>query len=308
MPSLNEKLSMLADSYEHSKNSPAYRDLKIKYKALKAQNQELLNLIARLCSGGQVAQNIEVAKEEGVKRFSSQTVETDSAAHSSENSRQPSSQSPAFFAKPVSRQYVKEIVPVKLECNNAVNIIEEDIDLELDSDIKEQIIEELAAEDFMIRRGTETDYDESDEVEAEDHEVDKPANNAGLTEEGCLGFSCTLIVKEDPQNEITIPKTEVVIKQEIVEDEEEEEIEVIEVEEEIEVVEEEEEEETEVIEVEEEEETEEDEEAGVYEIEFNGKRYYTTNEQNGIVYELIGDDDVGDEIGKFVNGKLVLNK
>ena len=52
---------------------------------------------------------------------------------------------------------------------------------------------------------------------------------------------------------------------------------------------------------------EEEEEAGVYEVERNGTRYYTTNEQNGIVYALIEDDDVGDEIGKFVNGKLVLN-
>ena len=69
--------------------------------------------------------------------------------------------------------------------------------------------------------------------------------------------------------------------------------------------------ETEEVEVEEEETEEveeEEEEAGVYEIERNGKRYFTTNEQDGIVYEAVGEDDVGDEIGKFVKGKLVLNK
>ena len=89
----------------------------------------------------------------------------------------------------------------------------------------------------------------------------------------------------------------------------EEETEEIEVEEETEEIEEEEEEEeeeeTEEIEVEEE---EEEEEAGVYEIEINGTRYFTTNEQDGIVYEAVGEDDVGDEIGKFVKGKLVLSK
>jgi len=56
------------------------------------------------------------------------------------------------------------------------------------------------------------------------------------------------------------------------------------------------------------EEQEEEEEAGVYEIEVNGVRYYTTSEQDGIVYAVLEDDDVGDEIGKFVKGKLVLNK
>ena len=50
----------------------------------------------------------------------------------------------------------------------------------------------------------------------------------------------------------------------------------------------------------------EEEEAGVYEIEINGTRYFTTNEHDGIVYEAVGEDDVGDEIGKFVKGKLVL--
>jgi hypothetical protein len=52
----------------------------------------------------------------------------------------------------------------------------------------------------------------------------------------------------------------------------------------------------------------EEEETGVYEIEIDGTRYYTTGEQNGVVYALLEDDDVGDEVGKFVNGKFVLNK
>ena len=68
------------------------------------------------------------------------------------------------------------------------------------------------------------------------------------------------------------------------------------------------EEETEEV-VEETEETaeEETEEEGVYEISVNGKRYYTTNETNGTIYELLEDDDVGEEIGRFVNKQIVWN-
>ena len=44
---------------------------------------------------------------------------------------------------------------------------------------------------------------------------------------------------------------------------------------------------------------------GYLEIELNGQRYYTTNEQNGIVYSVLDDDDVGDQVGHFENGKFV---
>jgi len=51
---------------------------------------------------------------------------------------------------------------------------------------------------------------------------------------------------------------------------------------------------------------EEDEEQNVFEVEYRGKRYYTTDETNGAVYAVQDDDDIGDQIGNFVNGKLVL--
>jgi hypothetical protein len=57
-----------------------------------------------------------------------------------------------------------------------------------------------------------------------------------------------------------------------------------------------------------EEEAVEEEEEGVYEVVIKGKRYYTTNETNGLIFSILDDDDVGDEIGKFVNGKAVWNK
>jgi len=36
--------------------------------------------------------------------------------------------------------------------------------------------------------------------------------------------------------------------------------------------------------------------------------YYTTDEKNGEVYKITDDEDIGDCIGKFVNGKFKKNK
>jgi len=44
-----------------------------------------------------------------------------------------------------------------------------------------------------------------------------------------------------------------------------------------------------------------DEEEEVFEIEINGTLYYTTNEKNGDIYEVLEDEDIGDKVGKFVN-------
>jgi cobalamin biosynthesis protein CobT len=50
------------------------------------------------------------------------------------------------------------------------------------------------------------------------------------------------------------------------------------------------------------EEEEEEEEAEVYEITIKGKKYFTTDEQNGDIYEMDKDGDVGEQVGSFVNG------
>jgi hypothetical protein len=91
---------------------------------------------------------------------------------------------------------------------------------------------------------------------------------------------------------------EVEVQEEEEEVEETEEVEVQEEEEEVEETE-------EVEEVEEEEEVKETEEdAGeVYEVTISGKSYYVTDEKNGKIYAIDKDEDVGDEIGEFKNGK-----
>ena len=51
---------------------------------------------------------------------------------------------------------------------------------------------------------------------------------------------------------------------------------------------------------------EEDEE--VFEITIKGKSYYTTNEKSGKIYAIDENEDVGDEIGEFKEGKAVFYK
>lgn len=53
------------------------------------------------------------------------------------------------------------------------------------------------------------------------------------------------------------------------------------------------------------EEDEEDEEEEVFEFEYNGKKYFATDEVNGILYANV-DDDIGDEVGKIQNKNVVL--
>jgi hypothetical protein len=103
--------------------------------------------------------------------------------------------------------------------------------------------------------------------------------------------------EEEEEVEVEEEEEEVEIEQEEVEEEEEEEEE-----EEVEV-----EEEEEEVEVEEEEEVEEveEEEEEVYEIKIKSKTYYVTNEKNGTIYSVTSDGDIGDEVGKYVDGKPV---
>ena len=46
----------------------------------------------------------------------------------------------------------------------------------------------------------------------------------------------------------------------------------------------------------------------VFEIQISGKTYYTTNEINGAIYAVDENEDVGDEVGKFKEGKPTFYK
>ena len=52
---------------------------------------------------------------------------------------------------------------------------------------------------------------------------------------------------------------------------------------------------------------EEEMEEEVFEVTIRGKTYFTADAQNGEIYEATDDGDVGDEVGKFVNGKPMMD-
>ena len=52
---------------------------------------------------------------------------------------------------------------------------------------------------------------------------------------------------------------------------------------------------------------EEEEEQGVFEIEVDGVSYYTTDEMNGELYTIDVNGDPEDMIGKLVDGEAVFN-
>jgi len=53
---------------------------------------------------------------------------------------------------------------------------------------------------------------------------------------------------------------------------------------------------------------EEEEEESVEEITIKGKAYYTSSPENGKIYSILEDEDVGPEVGVFVNGKPKFHK
>jgi len=52
---------------------------------------------------------------------------------------------------------------------------------------------------------------------------------------------------------------------------------------------------------------EEEEEVEYFEVSIKGKRYYTSDLQNGEIYSMIADDEIGDLVGRFVKGVSKFN-
>jgi hypothetical protein len=120
-----------------------------------------------------------------------------------------------------------------------------------------------------------------EEEELEEVVVDEKESDEVVVEEE----SDEVVVVDDESDEVVVVKEE---DEEIAEDESEEVVVVEEEEEEI---------------VEEESEEVVEEEEGVYETTINGTRYYITNDTDGEIYAIIDDDDIGDVVGRYVEGK-----
>jgi hypothetical protein len=253
MSSLAGKVSMLVDEYNHSKNSPAYRKLLIKYKALKESNKELVRLLTNVFSASIAATNIPetvVADTED---------EEEPPKHKKKSRRKK-------LRKNVQNNIVAEEEDVYEDPNNNVSALCDNLEQLNIGEEPEIEVEDEETPDVAVETEEPAEVETEEPAEVEEEETEEFVEVEETTDAS--------VETEEPTKVET-----------------EEFIEVEEIEEPAEV-----------------EEPEEEEEAGVYEIEVNGIRYYTTSEQDGIVYAILDDDDVGDEIGQFIKGKLVLNK
>jgi hypothetical protein len=188
-----------------------------------------------------------------------------------------------------SIMYTGEEYEIPLEEVNQNNNVDVEKEVEQSEEVVE--VEEQKQEE------EEEEEQEVEEVEQEEEQEVEPQEEEEEVE-----------VEEEEEQEVEVEQEEE--EEEEVEVEEEEEVEEeVEVEEQEEVEEEEEEvEEVEEEEVEVEEQEEVEEEEDLYEIKINGVKYATNNEQNGLIYELVFDGDVGDVVGAFKNGKPHFNK
>jgi len=172
------------------------------------------------------------------------------------------------------------------------------IEIEVEGD--EMVLEENAVEkeEEGNKEMLETVSKVDEEVETEEtvSKVDEEVETVSEEQEALKEEA----VSEEQEAEETVSEEQE--EEEAKEEQEEEQAE----EEEEEEQEEEEEAEEEEEEQEEEEEAEEEEEE-VSMVHINGKHYYATNERNGTIYEMLEDEEIGEEVGKYVNGIPVFN-
>jgi len=201
----------------------------------------------------------------------------------------------------------KDTVSDNINCNETKiinNIVEETSNV---MEVEESEEEEVEVEESEEEEEVEVEVEESEvevevEVEVEESEEEEEVEVEESEEEE------EVEVEESEEVEVEVEESEEEEEVEVEESEEEveEEVEVEESEEEEEVeveVEESEEVEVEVEESEEEVEVEESEEDEVYEVTIKNKSYYTTNETDGPIYAILEDEDIGDQIGEFKEGK-----
>jgi hypothetical protein len=186
-----------------------------------------------------------------------------------------------------------------------------------DTEEGEVVVEEIVVEEEVVEEEEVEEEEVVDEEDVVDEEVVEEEEEVEVVEEE-VEEEEEEEVEEEEEEEVEV-EVEVEEEEEVVEEEEEVEVEEV-VEEEVEVVEEEEEvvEEEEVeVEVEDEEVVEEGEEEGeaveeeteeegVYETVIFNKKYYITNETDGDIYDMLEDGDIGEIVGKYINGVPML--
>jgi len=200
--------------------------------------------------------------------------------------------------EPVKNTVIVELDPEVIQ--DIDEVIEQQVSLDVDEEEETEEVEVVEEEEEATEEVEVVEEEETEEVEEVEvvEEEEEETEEVEVVEEETEEVEEVEVVEEEETEEVEVVEEEEEEEEVVEEETEEEEEEVVEEEEEteeIEVVEE------EVEEVEEVEVVEEEEE-GVYEIVIKGTRYYTTNETNGTIYAITEDDDIGDEVGKFVNG------
>ena len=170
---------------------------------------------------------------------------------------------------PCPKVKIEEPIVIVIEEEEVVEeyeeVVEETVEEEVEEEV-EEVVEETVEE--IVEIITETEIEEQEEEENIEPELEPD------------------VISEPEENQPT--------EEPILEKEEEEEMELI-----IEDPEEQEEVVEETVEEEEEEEEE------LYEVIIGKTSYYVANQENGPIYEITAEQEVGEEVGQYVNGKPV---
>jgi len=278
---------MFRETYEYMLDAPIYRDLNLRIQELEAENKTLRRILLHL---------------------GNQLPDLPTSSHVASSQLEKKDVFIKVEKKPSAMQIVSPVLEVvdltESDDEAKQNIVYEIIDDALSEEIDEV---EVVEGEVEVVEGEE-DEEEVEVVEGEEEE--EVVEVEGVEEEEEEGEVVEVEgVEEEEEEEETV---EVAEEEEEVE-EEEETVEVVEGEEEEaeeeEVAEEEEEEETVEVDEEEEEtvEVEEEEEVEYFEVSIKGKRYYTSDLQNGEIYSMIADDEIGDLVGRFIKGVSKFN-
>ncbi len=269
----------MQENYSALKNLPIVLKLKKKNKKLKAENKNLHNLVSFLLkklSDDNINPETEKCNEK--KKYSEIKIkEEPNITYSVEEEK------PEWDYKNIKKQ-VQD------------GFYKNEITLDSESDESESVFPEILS---VINPSSLESSNNKDDI------INRIKEEKKIKKEKELIVQVEEVKKR--KDALKQESKEVEVEEEEIEEEDgdspgEEEVENEEEEEEEEEVEEEEEEEVEV------EEEEEEEEEEVMEIQIKGKSYYTSDEQNGKIYSIQEDDDVGPEVGHFVNGVAKFNK
>jgi len=193
----------------------------------------------------------------------------------------PEEEEPPIIPQPPKIKVEKIAKKVKIEEPMVIVIEEEEIETEvveeIDEEVEEEVVEEVVEEEVVEEIVAEEEETPETEIEEQEEEeniepelepdvISEPEENQPTEE--------PILEKEDDDNmELIIEDPEEQIVEETAEETAEE--------------------------------TVEEEEEELYEVVIGKTSYYVVNEENGPIYEITADQEVGEEVGQYVNRKPV---